>query len=44
MYEYVLLDKPIVIYVDNTRAIALTKNPKYYIRTKHIAVRYHFLR
>jgi hypothetical protein len=27
--EYALLDKPIVIYTDNTGAIALAKNPSY---------------
>ena len=42
--EYALLDKPIVIYTDNTGAIALAKNPEYHARTKYIVVRYHFLR
>jgi hypothetical protein len=42
--EYALLDKPVVIHADNTGAIALAKNPEYHARTKHIAVRYHFLR
>ncbi|OQE56069.1 hypothetical protein PENNAL_c0424G01157, partial [Penicillium nalgiovense] len=39
-----LLDKPVTILADNTGAIALAKNPEYHARTKHIAVRYHFLR
>jgi hypothetical protein len=43
-HEHTLLNKPVIIYADNTSAIALTKNPEYYARTKHIAVRYHFLR
>ncbi|KAJ5501111.1 Reverse transcriptase RNA-dependent DNA polymerase [Penicillium freii] len=42
--KYALLDKPVVINADNTGAIALAKNPEYHARTKHIAVRYHFLR
>ncbi|KAJ9481429.1 hypothetical protein VN97_g12048 [Penicillium thymicola] len=44
MHKYALLDKPVVINADNTGAIALAKNPEYHARTKHIAVRYHFLR
>ncbi|KAJ5472307.1 Reverse transcriptaseRNA-dependent DNA polymerase [Penicillium desertorum] len=46
MYEaqYALLVKPVTIHADNTSAIALAKNPEYHARTKHIAVRYHFLR
>jgi hypothetical protein len=44
MQEYALLNKPVTIYADNTGAIALAKNLEYHARTKHIAVRYHFLR
>ncbi|KAJ5497613.1 Reverse transcriptase RNA-dependent DNA polymerase [Penicillium fimorum] len=43
-HQYGLLQKPVVIQADNTGAIALAKNPEYHARTKHIAVRYHFLR
>lgn len=37
------LDK-IHIYCDNTSAIAITENPVQHSRTKHIDVRYHFIR
>ena len=39
-----MLYKPISIYGDNTGAIALAKNLEFHARTKHIGVRYHFLR
>ena len=32
------------IYVDNTAAIAVTKNPVQHPKTKHIGVKYHFIR
>ena len=32
------------LYVDNQSAIKLIKNPEYHKRTKHIDVRYHFIR
>ena len=31
------------LYADNQGAIALIKDPKYYKKTKHIAVRYHYM-
>ena len=34
----------IVIYIDNKSAIALTKNPVFHGRSKHIHKRYHFIR
>ena len=34
----------IVIYCDSQSAIHLTKNQMYHERTKHIDVRYHFIR
>lgn len=37
-------DHVIKIYCDNNSAISLTKNIGYSPRTKHIAVRYHFIR
>jgi hypothetical protein len=37
-------EKPIVIYEDNSGCIALTKNPANHSRTKHIHVKYHYLR
>lgn len=33
-----------VIYVDNQSAIRLVKNPEYHKRTKHIDLRYHYIR
>lgn len=32
------------MYVDNQSAIKLTSNPEYHKKTKHIDVRYHFVR
>lgn len=33
-----------VIFIDNISAIKLAKNPSFHKRSKHIAVRYHFVR
>ena len=38
------IDVPIKIYVDNISAINLAKNPFFHQRSKHIDIRYHFLR
>jgi len=38
------LDVPIKIYVDNVSAINLAKNPVFHQRSKHIDIRYNFLR
>lgn len=35
---------PVVIYVDNKSAINLAKNPVFHGRSKHIDIRYHFIR
>ena len=32
------------IYTDSNLAIDLAKNPVYYARTKHVDIRYHFVR
>lgn len=32
------------IYCDSKSAIAIAKNPVHFSRTKHIAIKYHFLR
>ena len=37
-------DKPTLIYCDNSSAIKLSKNPVLHGRSKHIDVKYHFLR
>jgi len=34
---------PIPLLIDNQSAIAITKNPEFHDRTKHIDIRYHFL-
>ncbi|KAL0721392.1 hypothetical protein Bca4012_035991 [Brassica carinata] len=36
--------KRTTIYIDNRSAIALTKNPVFHGRSKHIHKRYHFIR
>jgi hypothetical protein len=36
-------NSPTSLWIDNQSAIALTKNPEFHNRTKHIAVRYHFI-
>lgn len=35
---------PVTIYIDNKSAIDLAKNPVFHGRSKHIDVRYHFIR
>ncbi|CAI5717429.1 unnamed protein product [Peronospora effusa] len=37
-------DDALTIYEDNEGAIALAKNPEFHKRTKHIDIRYHFVR
>ena len=38
------LEEPITLYSDSQSAIALTKDGSYHARTKHIDIRYHFIR
>ena len=38
------IKEPIIIYYDNTMAINILKNPVMHTKTKHIAIKYHFLR
>jgi hypothetical protein len=33
-----------IIYCDNKSNICMTKNPEYHQRTKHIDIKYHFIR
>ena len=35
---------PTVIYEDNQSTISMTKNPTFHRRTKHIGIKYHFVR
>ena len=37
-------EDPIVIYCDNTSALNISKNPVMHSKTKHIPIKYHFLR
>ena len=37
-------EEPTTVYNDNTSAIKLVKNPEFHQRTKHINVKYHFIR
>jgi hypothetical protein len=37
-------DEPIPIYCDNTNAISISKNLVIHSKTKHIPIKYHFLR
>jgi hypothetical protein len=37
-------DEPIPIYCDNTSAINISKNPVIHSKTKHIPIKYYFLR
>lgn len=38
------VNKPTVLYIDNQSAIKLVKNSEFHNRSKHIEVRYHFIR
>ncbi|KAK6145289.1 hypothetical protein DH2020_022109 [Rehmannia glutinosa] len=42
--DYEIEEKEIPIMCDNTSAIAITQNPVLHSRTKHIDIRYHFIR
>jgi len=37
-------NESVVIYSDNTAALAYVKNPKYHEKSKHIEKKYHFIR
>lgn len=37
-------NESVTVYEDNQGAIALAKNPEFHKRTKHIDIRYHFVR
>ena len=40
----VCIGKPITIYSDSMAAMAYTKDPKYHGKTKHISMKYNFVR
>ena len=44
LQDYGLVLNKIPILCDNTSAIAIANNPVQHTRTKHIDIRYHFLR
>lgn len=39
-----IVSAPPLLYIDNQAALALAKNPTHHNRTKHIDIRYHFIR
>jgi len=42
--DYGINSEILLIHCDNTGAIDITKNPVHHTRTKHIEIRYHFIR
>ena len=44
LYSPLVLRYPIILYSDNKSAIELVKNATFHSRTKHIAIRYHYVR
>ena len=36
--------EPMILYCDNTSAINISKNPLMHTNTKHIAIKYHYMR
>ena len=36
--------KPVILYCDNTSFINISKNPVMHAKTKHIAIKYHYVR
>ena len=44
LYSPKILNYPLTVYCDNKSAIELAKNATFHSRTKHIAIRYHYIR
>lgn len=44
LYSPQILNYPIIIHCDNKSAIELARNATFHSRTKHIAIRYHYIR
>lgn len=40
----VMFEEPAIIYCDNASAISLSKNPIQHSKSKHIPIKYHYLR
>ena len=38
------ITKPVILYCDNTSAINISKNPIMHTKTKHIVIKYHYVR
>ena len=38
------IKEPVILYCDNTSAINISKNPVMHAKTKHIAIKYHYVR
>ena len=38
------IKEPVIMFCDNTSAINISKNPVMHSKTKHIAIKYHFVR
>lgn len=38
------MSSPIVLYIDNQSSIKLIRNPEFHKRTKHIDIKFHFIR
>ena len=36
--------RPVILYCDNTSAINISKNPVMHAKTKHSAIKYHYVR
>ena len=43
-YLQIQFSEPIPIFCDNTSAISISKNPVMHSKTKHIPIKYHFVR
>ena len=38
------ITNPVILYCDNTSVINISKNPVMHAKTKHIAIKYHYVR
>ncbi|GJX45452.1 hypothetical protein Tco_0262128 [Tanacetum coccineum] len=42
--DYIIIYEKVPLFCDNTSAVAISNNPVMHSRTKHIDIRYHFIR